>query len=152
MTLRTKFFLYVVVPMVLLQGLVSWSDLRERRSALMETARTEMVRSVASAAHQIDRENRDAVEVARTMTLAQEAGMFGRREDSVALCRKVLLERGKSLLPAGIVGVTGAFGPGDAVSIGQCVSALAGTVAIDSRAKPNWPSASIAVTTVWCGA
>ena len=33
--------------------------------------------------------------------------------------RKVLLERGKSLLPAGIVGVTGKFGRGDAVSIGD---------------------------------
>jgi len=33
--------------------------------------------------------------------------------------RKVLLERGKSLLPAGIVGVTGKFRPGDAVSIGD---------------------------------
>jgi glutamate 5-kinase len=33
--------------------------------------------------------------------------------------RKVLLERGKSLLPAGILGVTGTFRKGDAVSIGD---------------------------------
>ncbi|MGE5752333.1 MAG: glutamate 5-kinase [Deltaproteobacteria bacterium] len=33
--------------------------------------------------------------------------------------KKVLLERGKSLLPAGILGVTGTFRKGDAVSIGD---------------------------------
>lgn len=44
-----------------------------------------MVRALQNAAAAIDKDNREAVLVARTMSLAQEAGMFGLRAESAAL-------------------------------------------------------------------
>ena len=92
MTLRTKFLLYAVLPMVVIQALLAWTDLRERRAVLRRTTRASMVRALQNAAAAIEKDNREAVLVARTMSLAQEAGMFGRRAESAALCRRVLEE------------------------------------------------------------
>lgn len=92
MTLRTKFLLYAVLPLLAIQCLIAWTDLRERRVVLLETTRASMERALENVAAEIDRGNREAVIVARAMTLAQEAGLFGRREESVALCRRVLEE------------------------------------------------------------
>lgn len=92
MTLRTKFLLYAVLPLVGIQGLNAWIDLHGRRADLLEATWASMVRALSIAAAEIDRGNREAVTVAREMTLAEEAGLFGRREESVALCRKVLEE------------------------------------------------------------
>lgn len=44
-----------------------------------------MVRALQNAAAAIDKDNREAVLVARTMSLAQEAGMSGLRAESAAL-------------------------------------------------------------------
>ena len=92
MTLRTKFLLYAVLPMVVIQALLAWTDLRERRAVLRRTTHASMVRALQNAAAAIEKDNREAVLVARTMSLAQEAGMFGRRAESAALCRRVLEE------------------------------------------------------------
>lgn len=93
MTLRTKFLLYAVLPLVAIQALLAFTDLRERRALLLRATRASMARFLKDAAAAIDAESREAVLVARTMSLAQEAGLFGRRAESAALCRRVLEER-----------------------------------------------------------
>ncbi len=89
MRLRTKFLLYAVLPAVAIQGLGAWWELREGRTRALESTRVSMTRELQFAADEIERGNREAVLVARSMALAQEAGLFGRREETVALCRKV---------------------------------------------------------------
>ena len=75
-----------------IQGFGAWRELREGGARILESTRTSMARELQYAADEIERGNHEAVALARIMALAQEAGMFGRREETVTLCRKVLDE------------------------------------------------------------
>lgn len=88
--LRTKIILFGLLPAFLVLAGISLFSLYEMRSLLLNLQRDEVVDELRAAALQIERQAGRSEVMVRTMALAQEVGMFGRREESVAFAREVL--------------------------------------------------------------
>ena len=90
MSLRNKILLASVVPVTAVMVAVLALSLVEFRNRMMEAARERFQAEVKIAARAIDEGNKDAVRLAQVLAASQETGLFGRREGSLALMRKVL--------------------------------------------------------------
>jgi methyl-accepting chemotaxis protein len=89
-SLRFRMIAYAVLPVTLiLAGVVGYISvlLYDDKAADIEHDVLEQARKIAL---QIDRDNTQAVSVAKTMALSQRNGLFGRREESAAFARNVL--------------------------------------------------------------
>jgi methyl-accepting chemotaxis protein len=88
--IRTRLFLFGLLPAALiLAGVLTLNHLRTRRT-LLEFGRQILLDRVTAIAADIDRDTLEAVTAARTMAQAAEAGLFGRRAESLRLAREVL--------------------------------------------------------------
>ncbi len=90
MKLRTKILLSSGLPLLLVLILVAsfliWDLYRSR----VEAAHEELRSAVETAALRIDAVNRHASDIAKSMAIAQEHGMFGDRRRSIEFARGVL--------------------------------------------------------------
>jgi len=90
LSLRRKIILFGVLPVVLVlavqTAIGTWRVHRE----LIMRSEAKINAEVADAATQVDSANAAPITIARTMALAQESGMFGRRAESLAFARAVL--------------------------------------------------------------
>jgi len=90
MSLRNKILLASVVPVTAVMVAVLALSLVEFHNRMMEAARERFQAEVKIAARAIDEGNKDAVRLAQVLAASQETGLFGHRESSLALMRKVL--------------------------------------------------------------
>ncbi len=89
-SLRFRMIAYAVLPVTLiLAGVVGYTSylMYEDMALDIEHDVTEQAKSIAL---QIDRDNVQAVSVAKSMALSQRNGLFGKREESIAFARNVL--------------------------------------------------------------
>lgn len=90
MSIRTKIIIFSVLPVFLvLTGitlLAGWAI----RSHLLEVTKQRIIKDLSFARAQINEGNQQAVDICRMMAVAQESGLFGRREASSRLCQIVL--------------------------------------------------------------
>lgn len=90
MSLRTKILLYVLLPVLITAGSVAAYNLYRSHTRMLEKDQQLMLEELAKAALRIEQNNLHAVSVSRTMADAQESGLFGNRDGSIKLLRRVL--------------------------------------------------------------
>ncbi|WP_309395786.1 methyl-accepting chemotaxis protein [Cerasicoccus maritimus] len=90
MSLRTKILVYVLLPVILTAGSVAVYNIYRGHTRMLEKDQQLMTDDIAQIALRIEQANLKAVTVSRTIANAQESGMFGLRNESVALLRRVL--------------------------------------------------------------
>ncbi len=90
MSLRTKILVYVLLPVLITAGSVAAYNLYRSHTRMLEKDQELMLEEVAKAALRIEQANLHAVTVSRTMADAQESGLFGNRDGSIKLLRRVL--------------------------------------------------------------
>lgn len=90
MSLRTKILVYVLLPVLLTAGSVAAYNLYRSHTRMLEKDQELMLEELAKAALRIEQNNLHAVAVSRTMADAQESGLFGNRDGSMQLLRRVL--------------------------------------------------------------
>ncbi len=89
-SLRSKILLYVALPIaVILAAGMAYLAVR-RYEDLTDFSHLRLDLAVSQAATQLDKANLRSVTVAKTMALAQENGLFGKRADSIRYARKIL--------------------------------------------------------------
>jgi HAMP domain-containing protein len=89
-SLRAKILIFAGVPAVTMLVLVIGSLSRSSYHDLYEASLLQIHLETSYAADQIENWNIETVTVAKTMAIAQESGLFGKREDSIAYARHVL--------------------------------------------------------------
>ncbi len=91
-SLRGRIFLFLVLPVILIIcGIIGLTAQKSFSSARLQ-AESSIRLAVDLVALEIERRNQNAVQAARLMALSQEEAMFGQREKSSALARRVLAE------------------------------------------------------------
>ncbi|GHB93926.1 methyl-accepting chemotaxis protein [Cerasicoccus arenae] len=90
MSLRTKILVYVLLPVLLTAGSVAVFNIYRGHTRMLEKDKRLMMEDLAKIALKVEQANLEAVTVSRTIADAQESGMFGLRNESVALLRRVL--------------------------------------------------------------
>ncbi len=97
MGLRDKIIVCILLPVLVVITLVTAVNIRDSRAILRQAVERNLMGITAGAAEEIERGNVEAMTVPRTVALAQANGMFGRREETVALSRS-LIERFDSFI------------------------------------------------------
>ncbi|WP_309380772.1 methyl-accepting chemotaxis protein [Cerasicoccus frondis] len=90
MSLRTKILVYVLLPVILTAGSVAVYNIYRGHTRMLEKDQELMGDDLAKIALRIEQNNLEAVTVSRTIADAQESGMFGLRNESVALLKRIL--------------------------------------------------------------
>ncbi|MEM9226539.1 MAG: methyl-accepting chemotaxis protein, partial [Verrucomicrobiota bacterium] len=90
MSLRSKILLYMVVPVLIVMSTIAGINLSRIHQQMLEKDRALIAEELKKAAISIEQGNNESVAVARSMALAQQNGLFGQREESVAYARQVL--------------------------------------------------------------
>jgi methyl-accepting chemotaxis protein WspA len=92
MKLRTKIILFGLLPTLVLMVAITVFSLWEMRRFLLELSEDEIIDELFKAATKLELQGAETERIVRTMALAQESGMFGRRVESTEFARKVLEE------------------------------------------------------------
>ena len=91
-SLKGRILLFLVLPVVLIICGIIGLTAQKSFSAARVQAESSIRLAVNNVALEIERRNQNAVQTARLMALSQEEAMFGQREQSSALARRVLAE------------------------------------------------------------
>jgi len=91
-SLKGRILLLLVLPVVLIICGIIGLTAQKSFSAARLQAESSIRLAVNNVALEIERRNQEAVQTARLMALSQEEAMFGQREQSSALARRVLAE------------------------------------------------------------
>jgi len=91
-SLKGRILLFLVLPVVLIICGIIGLTAQKSFSAARLQAESSIRLAVNNVALEIERRNQNAVQTARLMALSQEEAMFGQREQSSALARRVLVE------------------------------------------------------------
>ena len=91
-SLKGRILLFLVLPVVLIICGIIGLTAQKSFSAARLQAESSIRLAVNNVALEIERRNQNAVQTARLMALSQEEAMFGQREQSSALARRVLAE------------------------------------------------------------
>ncbi|MBC2594529.1 methyl-accepting chemotaxis protein [Ruficoccus amylovorans] len=90
MKMRSKIMLTMVLPvLVIMLSLAAFNMLRVR-DTLIAGQKQLIAEQLQKAALEIERDNSESVSVVRTLALAQQNGLFGKREETIELLRGVL--------------------------------------------------------------
>ncbi|MDP0497464.1 MAG: methyl-accepting chemotaxis protein [Verrucomicrobiota bacterium JB024] len=90
MRLRSKILLTMVLPvLVIMLGLAAFNMARVHED-MLDGQKKLIAEELQRAAMEIEKGNSETISVVRSLSLAQENGLFGRREDTIALLRSVL--------------------------------------------------------------
>ncbi len=90
MNMRSKIMLTMVLPvLVIMLGLAAFNVAHVHEDMLYGQKKL-IAEEIQRAALEIEKGNSETVSVVRSLALAQEEGLFGRREDTIALLRSVL--------------------------------------------------------------
>ncbi len=90
MKLRSKTLLTVLLPVVcVLYGIVSWKAWVTYNQMINDQLR-DIAYQLQTAAARVEAANTEAIDIPRTMALAEQNGLFGQREDSVHYARDIL--------------------------------------------------------------
>ena len=88
--IRHRMLLLGILPAVIIFTVIHITNSQSVENALLELAEEILRERTAVIATEIDRGTLQAVTASRTMAMAAEHGLFGEREDSMALAKSVL--------------------------------------------------------------
>ncbi len=88
--IRSKILLYGGLPTVLVLALVMLVSIQSMYRGLLAVSLENIRTEVQSAGSQIDRANLESAVVPQIMSIAQESGMFGKREETLRMAEMIL--------------------------------------------------------------
>jgi methyl-accepting chemotaxis protein len=91
-SLKGRIIIYLVVPTILVIAAIIIISSINSFSSAREQAEHAIRQAAKQIAQEIERGNSNAINIAKIMVLAQEESMFGNREESSSLARRVLNE------------------------------------------------------------
>lgn len=102
-SLMGKLVLTGMLPALLLIAVLAGLSISRRYTMRVDAAKADLAADAQDVALRIEATNRHAIDVARMIAIAQEAGMFGQRERTVSFLRDVLEQFSDSLTAAYVV-------------------------------------------------
>lgn len=92
MKLRSKILLYLVLPVIVILGTLATINFKRIESEMQHKDMLVIQQELQKAALQIEKGNAESVAVARSMALAQQNGLFGKRRETITYLREILEE------------------------------------------------------------
>ena len=91
-SIAKKIIIFIGLAIVLQVTLISLFFIKEMYDALRESTQRNILTNLTEVAQEIESSNLEAITVVKTMALAQENGLFGKRQESSNYAKQILVE------------------------------------------------------------